>query len=229
MLRLHSICLTIGLALVLSGCTKSSEPPPRAETAKSGLMPAEEPAFDPTYVADQKDVKLVTAREVSYEPLDTFRQQAAEAREKEENAKVGKTPKIEGGDEGQDEGESAAKTASAKKKTKTGGGLFSKMKKAALGELSSVGNVLPGGGAAGGPKPDAADKPADKKKEEPKAAKAEEDEEDEEAQDKMAGAEGEESEDSAAKDDESDDSDAAKDGDKDEGEEKDEDSEEESE
>jgi len=229
MLRLHLICLTIGLAPVLSGCTKSSEPPQRAETAKSGLMPAEEPAFDPTYVADQKDVKLLVAQKVSYEPLDTFRQKAVEAKESEETAKAGKTPKIEGGDEDQEKSESAAKTASTKKKTKTGGGLFSKMKNAALGELSSVGKVLPGGGAAGGPKPGAANEAADKKKEEPKAGKAQEDEEDEEAQDEMAADETEDDEDSAAKDDESDDSDAAKDGGKDEGDKEDEESEEESE
>ncbi len=65
-----------GMALLMAivvGCTKSVEPPQEAQIARAGLMPAGDLGTESVYTADQKQVKLAAAREISYEPLDTFR------------------------------------------------------------------------------------------------------------------------------------------------------------
>lgn len=63
------------LAVFLPGCAKSDGAEPRAETPIGGLKVASMgvPGTDSTYVADQSQMKLVSAPTVSYEPLATFR------------------------------------------------------------------------------------------------------------------------------------------------------------
>lgn len=68
------------------GCTKSDDDVKKAQRATAGLMPAEEPKFEAEYVADQSQVKLVAARTVSYEPLETFRGKS-KSEPKEEDSK----------------------------------------------------------------------------------------------------------------------------------------------
>ncbi|MFQ5412556.1 MAG: hypothetical protein ACE5EC_09660, partial [Phycisphaerae bacterium] len=55
-----------------AGCERASEPVGRAAVAKAGLMPGPEAGFESIYVANQSEVKLVPAREVTYEPLESF-------------------------------------------------------------------------------------------------------------------------------------------------------------
>lgn len=182
------------LMLVLVGCAKSSEPPQRAETAKGGLMPAEEPGFEAAYVADQKEVKLATAREVSYDALSTFREKNAEAAKAKEAAEAGRkirkfepAEKAEKGDKAQQEPKAAKRTdkpaAKAKVAKKAPGsgkpGLLGRMKDAALGKLA------PGLMQGGGDKPAKvapAKKETEKKKEKAKAEDEEEGEDKEEAE-----------------------------------------------
>lgn len=85
MLRNGLACVLLVIALV-SGCQKSPDQPRQAQQAVGGLMPAGEPGVDLEYVADQKQVKLLPAREVSYEPLDVFRKANAAAAMKHESA-----------------------------------------------------------------------------------------------------------------------------------------------
>lgn len=75
MKRLSLLCVWAALALAAVGCQKSEEPNRHAVVPIDGLMPAAAPDFDPTYVADQTQVKRVH-RIVSYEPLDSFRSRA---------------------------------------------------------------------------------------------------------------------------------------------------------
>ena len=172
----------IGLAFGVVGCAKSNEPPQRAQTALGGLMPAEQPGFDAAYVSDQKDVKIAGPREVSYDPLSSFREKNAEAAKakagatkakyadpSEETAKAADAPKA-----GKDPGKSPDKAKVAKKSPRSGKpGLVSRMKNAALGKLGPAAGLLQGkGGAAKPAKAEPAKKEKDKKK-----AKAEDEEE----------------------------------------------------
>ncbi len=67
-------------ALTGLGCANSEEEPRRPTRAVQELMPTVAPAFDAQYLADQTQVKLAAAREISYEPLESFRAAAEEAR-----------------------------------------------------------------------------------------------------------------------------------------------------
>lgn len=68
-----------GLMLVIAGCAKSDGPKRRAEVATKGdLMPGEPPAFEAQYVSNQSSVKLLPARTISTEPLESFRTRNAE-------------------------------------------------------------------------------------------------------------------------------------------------------
>jgi hypothetical protein len=156
MIRKLLVGVFAGLSLIMVGCTKSSEPPRRAETAKKGLMPAQEPGFDAAYLVDQKDVKLAAAREVSYEPLDTFREQAAAREQTREASRAAKPAEASAEASSPDTGEGvesavAETKAPAKVERKTPAtqsrGLFKRMKAAALG------GVLPGMGRGAAPKP----------------------------------------------------------------------------
>jgi hypothetical protein len=183
MIRNTFVFLMSGLSLVLVGCNKSSEPPPKAVTAKGDLMPAGQPGFEALYVADQKGVKLVAERTVSVDPLSTFRERNAEvAKAKAAPAKARTVEKAEA-----KESPKAAKAADkpapkpkvAQKPRQDGKpGLFGRAKNAALGKLG-VGKLLPGGGGA---KPAAAGKPTGKpaKTEPAKKEKEKEEAEDEE-------------------------------------------------
>lgn len=179
MIRHGLFCVLLGLGLILVGCTKSSEPQ-RAETAKQGLMPAEEPGFDAVYVMDQKDLKLAGPRQVSYDSLDTFRAAAA-AKAKEQE--VEQAPKAEraaaaSGEEAAPVDKAAAGKAPSGKKSN----LFKRMKSSVLGKVAPVSGLVPGGGrapAGGAPgasgKPPA--KPSEAKPAEKDKEKAEEEEE----------------------------------------------------
>ena len=60
------------LLLGLAHCN-DDQAPSRATQATANLMPGEDPTADPTYVEDQTKVKTAPAREISYEPLESFR------------------------------------------------------------------------------------------------------------------------------------------------------------
>ncbi len=79
MMRFSLVCALMTMATVVVGCQKSQDPPRQAQRAIAGLMPDGEPGADFDYVADQKQVKLLPARQVSYEPLDVFRKANAAA------------------------------------------------------------------------------------------------------------------------------------------------------
>jgi len=119
------LCSTTALVLA-AGCAKSDEPAARAETPIGELKVASAgmPSADMTYVSDQSQVKLVKAPDVSYEPLETFR-----------NAKT-----AESDDASASAGDGAASSG--------GTGPFSKAK-AALGSM--LGGLM--GGGAGGAAP----------------------------------------------------------------------------
>jgi len=107
--RYHRLCLAAVLLLFAAACEKSAEPQPRASVARDNMMPAADPTFEPIYVANQKDVKLAPARTVSYEPLDTFREQnaaAAEALRAKQQAKASASAAEEVTEQGESAGES---------------------------------------------------------------------------------------------------------------------------
>ncbi len=82
MFRIARLGFSVVLLLICaSACEKSAEPSERADQARlDGLMPGATPRFDPTYVVNQADVKVLPERTISYEPLDVFRAKNAEAR-----------------------------------------------------------------------------------------------------------------------------------------------------
>lgn len=82
MFRIVRLGFSVFVLLVcVSACEKSAEPSERADRARlDGLMPGATPRFDPTYVVNQADVKVLPERTISYEPLDVFRVKNAEAR-----------------------------------------------------------------------------------------------------------------------------------------------------
>ncbi len=127
--RLIAIPMSLAvLALFLPGCAKSDGAEPQAETPIGGLKVASmgAPGTDSTYVADQSQMKLVSAPTVSYEPLATFR-----------TAK----PAAEPSDAGMSE--SADSSASG---GKGGGGIMDKAKSALaslMGGGKSAGSVPP--------------------------------------------------------------------------------------
>ncbi|MBN2559577.1 MAG: hypothetical protein JXQ75_01415 [Phycisphaerae bacterium] len=92
MIRTGLSSLLAGLLLVAVGCQKAEEEPQHAVIAKDALMPPADPSFEASYVADQKQVKLVD-RDVSFEPLDSFRSQAAGEDEELTSAKKPDKPK----------------------------------------------------------------------------------------------------------------------------------------
>lgn len=71
------------LLLIAAGCSNHVGDD-RAQLAegKLGLMPAATPGFEQIYVANQGEVKLVAERKLSYESLDTFRDQNLAAAKK---------------------------------------------------------------------------------------------------------------------------------------------------
>lgn len=89
------VLATILIALAISGCTKSEDDVRKAQRATPDLrlMPANDPKFEAEYVADQSQVKLVAARTVSYEPLETFRGKAKSRSSDEETAPDDEQPK----------------------------------------------------------------------------------------------------------------------------------------
>jgi hypothetical protein len=210
MMRNALLCVLSGLTLALVGCAKSSEPPQRAETAQGGLMPVEEPGFEAAYVADQKEVKLATARDVSTEPLDTFRERNAEAAKAQEQAdearkvkRVEKAADAKKSPKAAKESDKPAEKATVAKKAPRSGkpGLFSRMKDAAIGKLAPAAGLVQGAGSGG--KPAAAAKPGGKpakaepakKQKKKEEAAAEEDEDDDAGKDEAAGTDDEDSSD----------------------------------
>ncbi|MBI5762319.1 MAG: hypothetical protein HZA51_02205 [Planctomycetes bacterium] len=110
------------LAVFLFGCAKSDEGAKRAQLAlgSNKLMPADMPAAELAYVMDQASVKTVPARDVKYEPLETYR--AANA---EKAAKSTGDASDAGGDETATEGDAPSddtpKKAKADAPKKSGG------------------------------------------------------------------------------------------------------------
>lgn len=80
MLRNLLLCGLMVSAMVVIGCAKREGDPPRAETAKAGLMPSVDKGFEPTYIADQKQITMAGEVQVSLEPLESFREAKAQAR-----------------------------------------------------------------------------------------------------------------------------------------------------
>lgn len=86
MTRLTTLAIPLSLmalAAFVPGCAKSDGATPHAETPIGDLKAATigAPGPDSTYVADQTQIKLVSAPTVSYEPLSTFRTAKAAASE----------------------------------------------------------------------------------------------------------------------------------------------------
>jgi len=104
-----SVCLGIGILGTSSGCEKSSVPQSAAYVKNAaGLMPATTPRFDPTFVSNPADAKVLPERTISYQPLDTFRTANAEklskadggGEEEKQAAKGGKRPRKKSGRKG---------------------------------------------------------------------------------------------------------------------------------
>jgi hypothetical protein len=160
-LPLFTICL---IALSLARCTKSEEDYRRAQRSTGGdlkLMPDNDPKFESEYVSDQSQVKLVAARTISYEPLDTFRGKSKSKGASDEPA-VDEMPK------------KAATGAKAKAsppsghaagRPPSGGGFWTR-----VGMKALMGGAAPPAGAGAAPpgskdeKPDAKGNKADDKK-----------------------------------------------------------------
>ncbi|MFH1418927.1 MAG: hypothetical protein ABII12_11670 [Planctomycetota bacterium] len=123
------------LAAVVVGCTKSEEPPQSAQTAKAGLMPGAHPGVESIYTADQTQTKLAGEREISYEPLDSFRGNDTPEPKKRPTAKVARHPR------------SKPKRADGKP------GLFSRMKAGIAGTMEQAASGVAAAGAGAGAPP----------------------------------------------------------------------------
>lgn len=92
MLRNILLCGLMVSVMALLGCAKREGEAPRAETAKAGLMPGVDGGFEPTYLADQKQITMAGDVSVSLEPLETFREaKAAKAESSSEGDEAGAT------------------------------------------------------------------------------------------------------------------------------------------
>ena len=175
------ICL---VAISMTRCTKSDEDVRKAQRATSGLMPDNDPKFEAEYVSDQSQVKLVAARTISYESLDTFRGKSKSksasdesvSDEKPKKATPGASPKSNGA-----AGQPAARTSSG------GGGFWSRVGMKALmgGGAPPSGAAPPAKPPSKGGKPDAKEDKADgKEKPTDKEEADEEESEDDDSGDK---------------------------------------------
>ncbi len=73
MMRNLLLCGLMVSMMTWVGCAKSEGDPPRAETAKAGLMPIVDTGFETTYITDQKQISMAGEVKVSLEPLESFR------------------------------------------------------------------------------------------------------------------------------------------------------------
>lgn len=161
-------CLMILAALAC--CNKDEDAHP-ATCAVDGLMPGSnpDPQADALYIEDQSKIKLATAREVSYEPLESFRGTAP--KQVDVSAPAAKPS------EESPVPESAARAAPPRA---TGGGSF--WTRVGMKAMMGGGGPAAGAGsAAGGESKSAADEEGDNEPEESEEGESDDSEEEEEA------------------------------------------------
>lgn len=119
-MKCKRISVLVLVLLAAGGCAKSDDSGNRAERAVGGLMPGATPQYEAAYVVDPSQAKLLPARTISYEPLETFRgsKQALSAEEPgDENSEGEKT---KASDQGKEK-ESKKVVKTEKKSGETGG------------------------------------------------------------------------------------------------------------
>ncbi len=172
------------LAIAMTSCTKSEDDLRKAQRETASLMPDNDPKFEAEYVSDQSQVKLVAARNISYEPLDSFRGKSKSKSEGDEPANDEKPKKKTAGAMPK----SARATGAAPPGAPLGGSFWSR-----VGMKALMGGAPPPGHSAAPPakpptkggKPDAKGDKADEKKKPADDKDADEEEsEDEDSGDK---------------------------------------------
>lgn len=157
MIMKHSTVAAALLAAFVFGCAKSEEGAKKAQLAlgSSKLMPADMPGAEMAYVVDQASVKTVPARDVKYEPLETYRAANAEKAAKPGGEAADAESSADDSEAGSEDAPKKAKPEAAKK----GGG--------ASNLLKALGDKLKPAAKSDKAK---TEKPAEKKTEEPKPA-----------------------------------------------------------
>ncbi len=129
MIRTSVLCALTSLLLAATGCQESPDQQRRAALDQGKLVAGPEPGFEAAYLADQKQVKLIQRTvPISYEPLDTFRAQAAAKARSGTSAQPSAKPDV---------------AADAGKK-----GLFGRLKNALTEKVGAAAALLPGGAPA---------------------------------------------------------------------------------